>query len=68
MVLVREIDEGKLKTFEELVSAEVRELHQNPDEDAVVASVEIFPAFKDLVREIKGEDEHESGFARKIRR
>ena len=56
MVLVREIDEGKLKTFEELVSAEVQELLHAPDDDAVVKSVEIYPTFKSVIEEIKGEE------------
>jgi hypothetical protein len=67
LALVREIDEGKLKTFEELASAEARELQFNPDEEAVVVSVDVFPKFEDIVREIKGEDD-EPGFARKVSR
>jgi len=68
MVLVREIDEGKLKTFEELVSAEVRMLLEHPDDGAIVVSVDVFPAFEDLVREIKGDDGRDTGFVGKIRR
>jgi hypothetical protein len=68
LVLVREIDEGKLKTFEELVSAEAKMLRENPDDEAVVVNVEIFPEFKELVQEIKGEREHEAGHAGRLKR
>jgi hypothetical protein len=69
MVLVREIDEGRLKTFEELVSSEALRLQAAPDAGAVVVSVYVFPKFEDLVKEIKGEtEEHETGHAGRIRR
>lgn len=69
-ILYREIDEGKLKTFEELTSREVQRLLADPDGDVVVTSVDIYPKFNDLIREIKGEerDAPETGFAKRLGR
>jgi hypothetical protein len=73
-VFVRAIDEGKLKTFEELISAEALALQQNPDEEPIVMSVDIYPTFKNLIEEIKGEEKGghdngpETGFAKRFAR
>jgi hypothetical protein len=61
--LAREIDEGKLKTFEELMATEVRELQSNPDDDPVVTAVEFYPPFEDIIKTLKGEED-EAGNAR----
>jgi hypothetical protein len=56
-LLYREIDEGRLKTFEELTSREAQLLSANPDGDVEVISFEVYPTMKDLIAEIKQERE-----------
>jgi hypothetical protein len=64
------IDQGKLETFEELTSPEVQALLNDPDGDVVVMSLDIYPAFSDLVQEIKGDekDAAKGGFAKRFER
>jgi len=67
-VLIREIDAGKLKTFEELTTPEVQTLLNDPDEDAVVTSVDIYPSVAEIVREIKGENDDHGKHTRSLNR
>jgi hypothetical protein len=69
-VLYTAIDKGKLESFEELMSPEVLMLAQDPDSDVIVTSLDIYPTFADLVKEIKGEDKDaaKGGFAQRIGR
>jgi hypothetical protein len=72
-MLYREIDEGKLKTFEELMSPAVQALMANPDNDVVVLSVDVYPSMRDLIAEIKEEREGrdnapERRFAKRVTR
>lgn len=68
-VLVAEIREGQLNSIRELASGQAQLLKQgNPDNQPVIESVNSYPDFEEMLKGIKGEEEHESGFARKIRR
>jgi hypothetical protein len=67
-VLIRSIDEGQLKGIKELNSAQVETMrHSNPDDEPIIVRVVSDPPFKDIVKEIRGEDEHDNGFTGKIR-
>jgi hypothetical protein len=68
-VLVAEIREGQLNSIRELASGQAQLLQQgNPDNQPIIASVRSYPDFADILKEIKGEDEREHGFARKVSR
>src|SRR5476649_1424194 len=68
-VLVNEIREGQLNSIRELASGQAQLLQQgNPDNQPVITSVKSFPDFEALLKDIKGEDERETGHARKFAR
>jgi hypothetical protein len=68
-VLVAEIREGQLNSIRELASGQAQLLKQgNPDNRPVIESVKSYPDFESILREIKGEDEHEAGHAGSVRR
>jgi hypothetical protein len=68
-VLITEIREGQLNGIKELASGQAQLLQQgNPDNQPVITSVRIFPDFKDVVKELKGEEERETRHARRIER
>lgn len=68
-VLYRLIDEGKLKSFEEELNARVIQLRDNPPEnEALVTSIEIYPDFEQLKQQIRGEDNDQARFTRRINR
>jgi len=67
-VLVAEIREGHLNGVRELASGQAQLLQQmNPDNQPVISSVKTYPDFEDILKGIKGEDEHEAGHAGRIR-
>src|SRR5579862_6286229 len=58
-VLVSEIREGQLNFIRELASGQAKLLEQgNPDNQPIIASVKSYPDFAEVVKEIKGDDEH----------
>jgi hypothetical protein len=66
--LVEEIREGKLNGIKELISRQVTLLeHSNPDNEPIISSARFYPAFEDMLKEIKGEDKRDTGFAGKVR-
>jgi len=71
--LVTEIREGQLNGMRELVSRQAMLLEQaNPDNEPIISSVKTFPDFEEILKQIKGEDQHEAGpdtgFAARVRR
>jgi hypothetical protein len=69
MVLGRQIDEGKLKSFEEELTARITQAQGHPpDNEALVTSVEIYPEFDELLKEIRGESDDKQQFARRVQR
>src|SRR5277367_5300925 len=67
-VLVTEIREGQLNSIRELASGQVQLLEQgNPDNQPIITAVKSYPDFEEILKEIKGDDGHESGFAGKVR-
>jgi hypothetical protein len=67
-VLIRSIDEGQLKGIKELSHAQAELLRiENPENEPIIVRVVSDPPFKDIVKEIKGEDDDEVGHARKLR-
>jgi len=68
-VLVNEIREGQLNSIRELASGQAKLLQQgNPDNQPIITSVRSYPDFEDILKGIKGEEDHERGFARKVSR
>jgi hypothetical protein len=68
-VLYRLIDEGKLKAFEEELNARVKQLRDNPPEnEALVTSIEIYPDFEQLKQQIRGEENVQTRFTRRMER
>src|SRR5580658_6967635 len=67
--LVDEIREGQLNGIRELTSGQGTLLtRDNPDNEPVVTSVKMYPDFEEVLKEIKGEEKHETRFARKFER
>jgi hypothetical protein len=67
-VLVSEIREGQLNSIRELASGRATLLQQaNPDNEPVITGVKMYPDFDEVLKEIKGGGEHDTGFARKVR-
>ena len=68
-VLVAEIREGQLNSIRELASGQAQLLRQgNPDNQPIISAVRSFPDFDEILKEIKGDAEPDTGFARKIAR
>jgi hypothetical protein len=65
--LVNEIREGKLNGVKEMISAQATLKEANADSDAIIREIRIYPDFEEILKEIKGEQEHDAGFARKVR-
>ena len=69
VVLVNEIREGQLNSIRELAGGQAMQLHQaNPDNQPVITGVKSYPEFEDILKAIKGEDERETRFTRKLER
>jgi hypothetical protein len=66
-VLVREIREGQLNSIKELSTPQVTLMQSNADTDPVIKGVKTYPDFEQMLSEIKGDDEHDAGHARKVR-
>jgi hypothetical protein len=66
-VLVEDIRRGQLNTIRELPTSKRKELEEfNPDKQAIIASIKAYPDFKEILKEIKGEqDEHQTRHARR---
>jgi hypothetical protein len=68
-VLVSEIRDGQLNSVRELASGKAILLEQaNPDNGPVITSVKSYPDFEEVLKGIKGEDERETRFTRKLER
>jgi hypothetical protein len=65
--LVEDIREGKLNGVKEMISARAALKEANADSDPIIRDIRIYPDFEEILREIKGEQEHDTGFARKVR-
>src|ERR1035438_10286466 len=67
-VLVSEIREGQLNSIRELASGQAQLLQQgNPDNQPIITGVKTFPDFEEVLKDIKGDDEHETGHAGRVR-
>jgi hypothetical protein len=69
-VLYTAIDQGRLESFEEVISPEAQLLLNDPESDVIVTSLDIYPAFADLIKEIKGDDKDAAkvGFTQRFER
>lgn len=68
-VLVTEIREGQLNSVRELAGGQSMQLSQaNPDNQPIITAVKSYPEFEDILKAIKGEDERETRFTRKLER
>jgi hypothetical protein len=66
-VLVRDIEHGQLSVIREHSGRQVMQLrNENPDNEPIIESIETAPCFEELVREIKGEEERETRFTRRL--
>jgi hypothetical protein len=65
--LVDQIREGQLNGIREMVTAQAELKTANADTDPIIRAIRTYPDFEELLKEIKGEDEHGTGFARKVR-
>lgn len=67
-ILVEEIREGKLNRIRELATARKTLLEQsNPENEPIIAVVKTYPNLEAILKELKGEDEHETGHAGRAR-
>lgn len=68
-VLVAEIREGQLNSIRELASGHAQLLEQgNPDNQPIITGVRSYPDFEEILKEIKGDDNRETGFAGRVGR
>lgn len=68
-VLVNEIREGQLSSIRELASRQVTLLeHGSNDNEPVIASVKLYPDFEEVLKEIKGEEQRETRYAKRLER
>lgn len=69
-VLVEDIREGKLNRIRELATARRKQLEdENPENEPIIKAVKVYPDFKEMLKEIKGEqDEHETRNSRRAQR
>jgi hypothetical protein len=68
-VLLTDIETGQQKRIKERNSREAEALRQNnPDNEAIVASIEVAPNLRQVAEKLTKEEEHETGFARKFER
>lgn len=69
-VLIDDIREGKLNRIRELPGARRKQLeHGNPDDEPVVRAIQVYPDFRAMLEEIKGEyDEQHTRSARRAQR
>ena len=68
-VLVEKIREGQLNGIREMVSSQATLLKQeNPENEPIISSVKTYPDFEEVLKEIKGDGERDTGFAGKIGR
>jgi hypothetical protein len=67
--LVNEIRDGQLNSVRELTTAQRTLLERdNPDNEPVITSVRSYPDIDEMLKEIKGEDERETRFAKRLER
>ena len=67
-VLVAEIREGQLNLIRELTTGHGTLLAlENPDNEPVITSVKTYPDFEQIIKDIKGDDERETGHAGRVR-
>ena len=67
-VLVNEIREGQLNSIRELTTGKTQLLLQgNPDNEPVISGVKTYPDFDQILKDLKGEEEHETGHAGRVR-
>ena len=60
-MLVTEIREGKLSSIREMPTAKQQLLKANGEGEAVISAIRTFPDVEEILKEIKGEDEHDQG-------
>ena len=65
--LVDEIREGKLNGVKEMVTSQAVLKEAAADTDPIITGITMHPEFEKILDEIKGEQEHDTGFARKVR-
>jgi hypothetical protein len=65
--VVNEIREGQLNSIKEMVTAQADLKKATGESDPIVASIKTYPDFDELLNEIKGDEGHDTGFARKAR-
>ena len=67
-VLVNEIREGQLNSIRELTTGKTQLLLQgNPDNEPVISGVKTYPDLDQILKDLKGEEEHETGPAGRVR-
>ncbi len=66
-VLLDEIREGQLNSITEMVSAQAELKRANAEREPIISSVRMYPDFGEIIKEIKGDGEHDTGFTGKIR-
>ena len=65
--VVEQVREGQLNGVWEMLTAQVELKRAGGDTGPVIIEINIHPDFEELLKEIKGGDEHNTGFARKVR-
>jgi len=66
-VLVNEIREGQLNSIREMTTGQAL-LQEATNTEPVISSVKMYPDFDEILRDLKGEDEHETRHTRRIER
>lgn len=62
-----DIEHGECRVIVELTSRRVTELcHNNPENLAIVESVQVSPSFQEIIREIKGDDDDNQRYVKRV--
>jgi hypothetical protein len=68
-VLVTEIRDGQLNSIREMPTVQQKLLGQSNEENQpIISAVRAYPDIEDILKQIKGDDDDEVGFARRLER
>jgi len=68
-VLVTEIREGQLNSIREMSTAQQKLLGQSSDENQpIISTVKAYPDIDEILKQIRGDDDDQTGFARRLER
>jgi hypothetical protein len=65
--IVADLREGQLNGIKEMTTAQATLKHANAENEPIVSSIKSYPDFDQILKDLKGEEEHETGHAGRVR-